>query len=105
MPKNPPVNPFRTEYLFIIPLFQPEYISSTTMSTDIKFSTANFKAKHSCKVLTQMEVSENVRFQGLSDTQFLFRGSKRPLPKMCRTNAKVKNVFCFVLHKCLVFTK
>jgi hypothetical protein len=43
-------------YLFIIPLFRPEYISSTTMSTDIKFSTANFKAKHSCKVLTLMEV-------------------------------------------------
>jgi hypothetical protein len=49
-------NPFRTEYFFIIALFRPEYISSTTMSTDIKFSTANFKAKHSCKVLTLMEI-------------------------------------------------
>jgi hypothetical protein len=51
----PPILPEKFEYFFTIPLFRPEYISSMTMSTDLKFTTANFKAKHSCKVLTEME--------------------------------------------------
>jgi hypothetical protein len=83
-----------------------------TMSTDIKFSTANFKAKHSCKVLTLMEffsifhvLSDNVRFEGFSDPQFLFRGSKRPLPKMCRTNEKAKNIYLFCFAQMLKFSQ
>jgi hypothetical protein len=66
--------------------------------------------KHSCKSANTNRVFlaffiyflKMLGLKGLySDPQFLFRGSKRPLPKMRRTNEKAKNAFLFCFAKML----
>jgi hypothetical protein len=52
------------------------FISSLTMSTDIKFSNANFRDKHSCKVTQVLfsifhVLSENDRLMGLVTPNFV----------------------------------
>jgi hypothetical protein len=66
------------------------------MSTDIKFSTANFKAKHSRFLLAFfMYFLKMLGLKGLVTPSFCFRGQNAPYRKCAELMKKRRMFFCF----------